>query len=327
MNTTGTFTDLSNEIDEVEDGGELNITKDYKYESGSKDGIIINKSITINGNNHKIDGNGQSRIFSTYNGNITLKNLILINGNHKNGGAIYAHKNITCSNVVFENNHAAEKGGAIYVETGLNVDNCVFDGNFAPEGGVIFIKIRAKDNYTLVGPGDDSDYSNDTGNYTYNETDDDNENFTEGNESSTYDDSLKFKFNIENSIFRNTNNIIRGMVYCDSDQTLSVKNSIFMNSTASYATAIYATNSYVLCNNTKFINLYATKTAGALALTDTCYPTIDNCSFVNVSSFNNAGCILNDVNGWSRGSAATLLINNTNSTWRKIGNSKFQVHQ
>ena len=90
LNTTGTFTDLSNEIDEVEDGGVLNITKDYIYESGSKDGITINKSITINGNNHKIDGNSQSRIFSTYDGNITLKNLILINGNHENGGAIYA---------------------------------------------------------------------------------------------------------------------------------------------------------------------------------------------------------------------------------------------
>ena len=311
LNTTGTFTDLSNEIDEVEDGGVLNITKDYIYESGSKDGITINKSITINGNNHKIDGNGQSRIFSTYDGNITLKNLILINGNHENGGAIHAHKNITCSNVVFENNHAAKNGGAIYVETGLNVDNCIFDGNFAPEGGVIFIKVRAIENYTLVGPGDDSDYLNDTGNYTYNETDDDNENFTEGNESSSYDDSLKINFYIENSIFRNTNNITRGMVYCSSDQHLSVKNSIFMNSTAAYSTAIYATNSYVTCNNTKFINLYATKTAGALAFTDTCYPTIDNCSFVNVSSLNNAGCILNDVNGWSRGNAATLLINNT----------------
>ena len=40
-----TFDDLTREIDDIEDGGVINLTKDYKYASGSKDGIIINKNI------------------------------------------------------------------------------------------------------------------------------------------------------------------------------------------------------------------------------------------------------------------------------------------
>ncbi len=67
----GTFDDLSGEISAVEDGGILNLTKDYRFVNGSGNGIVINKSITINGNNHKLDGNNQSRIFLTYEGNIT----------------------------------------------------------------------------------------------------------------------------------------------------------------------------------------------------------------------------------------------------------------
>ena len=104
----GTFDDLSSEISAVEDGGILNLTKDYRFVNGSGNGIIINKSITINGNNHKLDGNNQSRIFLTYDGKITLKDLIFVNGFADKGGAIFVNKAVTCNNVVFENNYAQE---------------------------------------------------------------------------------------------------------------------------------------------------------------------------------------------------------------------------
>ena len=63
---------------------------------------MINKSITIDGQGHTIDGNAQSRIFNTV-GNVTLKNIKLINAFAQKGGAILADASITCDNVIFEN--------------------------------------------------------------------------------------------------------------------------------------------------------------------------------------------------------------------------------
>lgn len=133
----GTFDDLTNEINAVGEGGSVNLTMDYKYVDGSTEGIKINKSITINGNGHKIDGNNQSRIFATFNGNITLKNIVLVNGHANKGGAIFVNKTITCIGVAFENN-VAEEGGAIYTMANLTLDNCVFDGGYAKKGAAIY---------------------------------------------------------------------------------------------------------------------------------------------------------------------------------------------
>ncbi len=58
----GTFDELSDQINSSAIGGVLNLTKDYKFVNGDNNGIMINKTITINGNNHKLDGNNQSRI-------------------------------------------------------------------------------------------------------------------------------------------------------------------------------------------------------------------------------------------------------------------------
>ena len=158
-----TFEDLTREIDEIEDGGVINLTRDYRYDSGSKEGILINKSITINGNNHRIDGNGQSRIFNANNGNVTLNDMVLVNGNHENGGAVYVNSSLVCNNVAFENNRACE-GGAIYVMGSISVNDCVFDGNDAEKGAAIYI------GYTYIAPPSDDDYndtddSNDTEDY------------------------------------------------------------------------------------------------------------------------------------------------------------------
>ena len=54
----GTFTDLANEIPNAD--GELNLTRNYTYSSNDssyKNGIKIDKKITINGNGFVIDGN------------------------------------------------------------------------------------------------------------------------------------------------------------------------------------------------------------------------------------------------------------------------------
>lgn len=76
----GTFEELQNEINTVENGGTLNLNKNYMYMSGSNNGIKIDKQITINGNGFTIDGNYSSRVFNITANNVILRNLSLING-------------------------------------------------------------------------------------------------------------------------------------------------------------------------------------------------------------------------------------------------------
>ena len=77
----GTFNDLVNEINVVEEGGILNLTKDYKYVDGSTLGIKINKPITIDGNGHTLNGNNMARIFDINSIDVVLKNIRLTNSN------------------------------------------------------------------------------------------------------------------------------------------------------------------------------------------------------------------------------------------------------
>ncbi len=65
--------------------------------------------------------------YALFDGNITLNNLVLVNGFADNGGAIFINKTVTCNNVVFENNYA-KKGGAIYTNSNITLDNCIFNG-------------------------------------------------------------------------------------------------------------------------------------------------------------------------------------------------------
>ena len=82
------FTNLTNEIAEK---NVVDLTHDYKFNNQTDDsnGIVIGKdNFVLNGNGRTIDGNNQSRIFSIAGNNITLNDLILINGNSENCGGM-----------------------------------------------------------------------------------------------------------------------------------------------------------------------------------------------------------------------------------------------
>lgn len=108
-----TFADLSRKIVETPENHTLTLTNDYKYCEGDVHGIVISKSITIDGAGHTIDGNHSSRIF-----NITADNVILRNINFVNGNALGRY---------FDSNVG---GGAIYW-TGANghIQDCNFTAN------------------------------------------------------------------------------------------------------------------------------------------------------------------------------------------------------
>lgn len=315
---TKTFCDLSKEIEDAPDGSVINLTSDYVYDSGDKSGIVINKSITINGNNHKIDGNSQSRIFRTFEGNITLNNLILINGYSNHGGAIYNDNTIILNNVIFKNNHA-EEGGAIYsgfdshredIQTCIN--NCIFDGNFAKSGASIYV-------FSVYHSPDDEDIDDDS---DYNDSYDDlngsdfNESYDDENSSymdeEDYDEEpvILDAVIIKDSIFKNTDNCSKGLIFFNIPRPIKIINSAFANSTSIYGTAFTSNGGAELsCFNCSFENLHADISGGAICGRGiTCL--FENCSFVNTSSKSNGGAICVDCNGGNVGPVGKMKIRN-----------------
>lgn len=95
----GSYKDLSDLIEKTKENGILKLKKDYKYDdSFSKNGITINKAITIDGNGHYIDGNNLARAFYITGKNVVIKNIVFKNcfiGNNYDvyGGSIYWYGN------------------------------------------------------------------------------------------------------------------------------------------------------------------------------------------------------------------------------------------
>ena len=117
----GDFDDLAEEIYFTPEGGVLVLDRDYVFINGTNKGIVISKSITIDGAGHTLDGNKLSRIFNITAGNVTIKNVNFKNGNalgsygiHYGGGAIYWN------------------GTNGYVENCNFTDNCLYSFEYDP---------------------------------------------------------------------------------------------------------------------------------------------------------------------------------------------------
>ena len=135
------FTNLT---DEIKSKDVVDLTHDYKFNNETDDnsGIVIGKdNFVLNGNGRTIDGNNQSRLFNIIANNVTLNDLILINGNYGMCGGIRAEGTITLNNVTFINNYANEQGGAIGVTPGTTIicNNTKFIDNYADSGSSILV--------------------------------------------------------------------------------------------------------------------------------------------------------------------------------------------
>ena len=76
----GTFKDLQKLINNAKPGDTITLNKDYAYKKGDSE-ILINKALTINGKNHKIDGKSSTRIFTITGSNVKLNEIKFINAN------------------------------------------------------------------------------------------------------------------------------------------------------------------------------------------------------------------------------------------------------
>ena len=208
------------------------------------------------------------------------KNNFVINGNNHyidgdnktSGFYITNSKNLTIKNLIFKNFDEY----TIYLEDSqITLDNVSFENTKGEDGGAI-IAIESKfscknnifkDNYANQGSSIYLYYS---------------------------------ECNIKNSLFLNAEPVYWSMIYGDTSK-ITVTDSIFANTSSRYATAIY--NNYITTiKRSKFYNLYANATAGAIGIKghDEDYKTktiIEDCEFNNVSSLKNGGAIYLDING------------------------------
>lgn len=136
-------------IDVADDGDEINMAYGYRYaesyDSELKDtGIIVNKSITINGNGLAIDGASVSRLFKIVNNaTLILNNITLSNGHSGWGGAVYVEEgSLRIFHSLLLNNTARNDGGAIYSDDKLEISKSSFVGNHAngnnAKGGAVY---------------------------------------------------------------------------------------------------------------------------------------------------------------------------------------------
>ncbi len=112
---------------------------------------------------------------------------------------------------------------------------------------------------------------------------------------------------IVNATFESARNLVWGFIYVAQDSALEIFNSTFANTSSKYATAIYCSGAKGIIDKSKFINLYANRTAGAIAFTNSNIFGITDCEFINVSSAKNGGAIFTDC---KKGSVH-ISINNT----------------
>ena len=136
------FDELSSLINDTPEGGILILDDDYNYINGSNKGILISKSITIDGRNHTLNGNHLSRMFNITADNVTIKNLNFVDGNAfgryggiAGGGAIYwSGANGVLENCNFINN------------TGSGIEDDPFDKEetYVDEDGRIWHIIRMR---------------------------------------------------------------------------------------------------------------------------------------------------------------------------------------
>lgn len=117
--SVGDFKSLDKDIQNTPDNTIIKLEKDYVFNETSDDknlykyGININRSITIEGNNHVIDAKNCVRIFNI-NSDVVIRNLVLVNG--------YRSYDTTNTN----------GAGAINVETGgIHLENCILFNNTA----------------------------------------------------------------------------------------------------------------------------------------------------------------------------------------------------
>ena len=142
-----------NNVQSLIDNSDDEIIKINGNFNGNGSAININKPITIKGiGSSTLNGESKSQIFSINSDNVTVENLIFINGAAKStsaqyGGAIYSTgDNLRIINCTFINNNALYGGAVASIGVNTTIINCKFDSNTAQYSGGA-VEIDGEDSY------------------------------------------------------------------------------------------------------------------------------------------------------------------------------------
>lgn len=206
--------------------------------------------------------------------NITLKNLILINGKYGEGGALHINSKSKCNliNVKISGNEGS-KGGGVYTEGELVCKDCMFSHNEAKNyGGAIYI--AGKGSCEIINT-----------KFIQNEAREDNGGaiYTKGN------------LNIKNSLFTHHYSKEDGGAICAKGH-VNVENSTFTLNKATGARvflseggAIYCAS--INCKNSTFKENYASQRGGAIHINNKGLSVIENSKFIDNEACQKGGAI------------------------------------
>ena len=299
----------ANDLNASEDYDSLQDIEDSSY-TDLHTKIAAEKTSFTFENDYKFN----EEVDKNYSGGINItKNNFVINGNNhvidcNNQARAFdiSGKKVEINNLVIKNAFYGN-GSAIRVTSGLTLNN------------VTFINCTG-DNRTYYGGAV----------YSYNTSlNVNNCNFIDNSgDNGASITSISSTVKVANSTFTSSSdNIIKGQIFLENSR-LTVDNSNFLNTTSKYAAAIFLRNDGKLkISNTKFKNLYAYKTAGAIGAKVIEDLTINNCEFDNVTSQNNAGAIFTDSFGDGSVFRSDVNINNTsfNNCFSDFGGAILQL--
>ena len=282
----GSYVDLKKDIDTTPTGGVLELQRNYKFNStrdtpsaGIYTCVPVTKSITIDGQNNIIDGEGCQRgILDITGSNVVLKNIIFKNGyNTGNGGCICAHgtSNFQLINCTFQDSVAGTYGGAVELVSAHNTSiiSCNFINNSAklssvPRGGAI--------NWGSSTDGTIADC-----NFIKNSAD--------------YGGAIRMEgvngvHQYNNNFRDNSASNYGGDIMCD-DANANFHDCNFTNSYSnSYGGSIYWKGNGAVLYNLQFNNVSSKANGGAIYVSGADVR-IDNCEFETSSSAGNGGII------------------------------------
>ncbi len=133
-----TFDDFENAVTSEQGDNDITLSKDIE---ANCDVGCLKKDMTIEGNNHALDGNSNGGIIVEENRNLEMKNFEMKNFNGENGSAVTLNRNsnLNAQNVDFVENSASTLGGAIYNNSNIDFMRGNFKSNHADsEGGAIY---------------------------------------------------------------------------------------------------------------------------------------------------------------------------------------------
>ena len=248
----------------------LDLSGNYKFDNSS--GLDSNTGIYINKNTFVINGNNH-----------------IIDCDNQARAFNITGKKVTINNLIIKNG-VHDYGSAIATNTALTLNNVTFINCIGTGTPYNMGAIYSKEAPLIV---NDCKFIDTSG--------------EEGASITSYGGDVT----VNNSTFiSNSDKIIKGQIYVY-QADLKVLNSIFLNTTSKYATAIFCEHKCgIEINNTKFRNLFANKTAGAISVKENINMDINDCEFVNVSSVNNGGAIFLDITGNNQTADGEVEINN-----------------